>query len=481
MENNTKKNLGLQTVYQILSTALPLITAPYLARVLGATQLGVFSYTSSVVAYFTLLAMLGTVNYGTRSIAVVKDNPTELSKTFWEIYWLQFFVSFVALLLYAVYLLFICKENRIIALIQTTAIVSCFFDINWLFFGIENFKITVTRSIIIRFATVAAILLFVKSKNDLWLYTLLMLGSILASQAILWVYAPKYVHFTRVKLRGIQSHLCPNILLFIPLVAMSVYHTMDKTMLGLLSTYEQTGFYYNADKVINIPLGILTGIGTVMLPKMTALINTGKREAADHLYIISMEGVTAISCAMTFGIAAISKEFVPFFFGEGYDCCILLTIVLSPVIIIKGFSNTARTQYLIPLKMEKVFTQSVFAGAITNLISNAILIPRAGAIGAAIGTLFAECISCLWQFIYMKATINLKRCFLNCLAYLINGIIMFVVVRIVANISIPIVFRLIMEIGVGSIIYIVTCFLFWKFTMNDMYKVIFKGFSSEER
>lgn len=110
---------------------------------------------------------------------------------------------------------------------------------------------------------------------------------------------------------------------------------------------------------------------------------------------------------MTFGIVAIAKEFVPFFFGKGYEACILLTVVLSPVLVIKGLSNTARIQYLIPLKMEKVFTNSVIIGAIVNLICNCILIPKYGAMGAVIGTLLAELVSCAWQFMYIEKTIRM--------------------------------------------------------------------------
>ena len=253
MASSIKKNLGMQTAFQMLNTCLPLITAPYLSRTLGATSLGVYSFTSSIVSYFTLFAMLGTVNYGTRTVAAVKENKEERSKCFWGIFMLQLFVTALCLVAYVIYMIFICKDNYVIAWIQGITIICCCFDINWLFFGVENFKITVTRSMIIKIVTVVLILLMVKTKEDLWVYTLIMAMGTLISQIVLWVYVPRYISYSRISIKDILVHIKPNIILFIPLLAMSVYHIMDKTMLGILSSYEQNGFYYNADKLLTSP------------------------------------------------------------------------------------------------------------------------------------------------------------------------------------------------------------------------------------
>ena len=132
--SNIKKNLGLQTAYQVLSVCMPLITAPYLARKLGASQLGIFSYTSSIVAYFTMFAMLVTINYGTRCIASVKNDRDKRNEVFSSIFVLQIAVTVIVILAYGIYLLFFCKDNELIAVLQGIALISCLADINWLFF-----------------------------------------------------------------------------------------------------------------------------------------------------------------------------------------------------------------------------------------------------------------------------------------------------------------------------------------------------------
>ena len=320
-----KRNLGYQTIYQILNTCLPLITSPYLARVLGAEKQGIFSYTQSIVNYFTLFAMLGVVNYGTRTIAECKKERRSISYSFWNIYLFQALTSAICIVLYSSYLFFLSPENRLIALIQGLYLIGSFLDANWLFFGLEKFKITVTRNMVVRLLSVAAILLLVKSRDDLWVYTLIMAGSPVISNVIIWKFIPNEVdiHFTDyINFDEVKRHIKPNLVLFIPLLGMSVYHVMDKTMLGILSSYEQVGFYYNADKIINIPIGVIGGVGTVMLPRMSALFADNRAEDIKKYFLTSIEGIIISAAAMAFGIAAISKEFTPVFFGEGFEPCV---------------------------------------------------------------------------------------------------------------------------------------------------------------
>ncbi len=471
--SSVKKNLSLQTAYQVFSTCMPLITAPYLARKLGASQLGVFSFTSSIVAYFTLFAMLGTINYGTRSIASVKDDREKRNKIFTGIFLLQIIVTVFASLAYFIYLVFFCTENKTIAYLQGIALISCLLNINWLFFGVEDFQVTVTRSFVIKLVSVALILVLVKKESDLWLYTLIMLGSTFLSNLILFVYLPRYVSFRKVSISELKQHIKPNIVLFIPLLAMTVYHTMDKTMLGALSTYEQSGFYYNSDKIVQIPYMVINGIGTVMLPRMSSLLAEKKQKEADQLFITTLEGVAAVCIAMLCGIAAISKEFIPFFFGEGYDECIMITIVFTPILLIKGFAVIARTQYLIPMRMEKEFTKSVIGGAIVNLVLNIFLIPPYGALGAAVATVIAEFAACLLQFLSLrKNNLQLGKLLLKTLFYSIIGLIMIIMVRLVALINVSVVIKLIIEIVVGICVYGVICILYWYKTNNKFYSII---------
>lgn len=464
-----KKNIILQIAYQVLNTCLPLITAPYLARTLGPEGLGIFSYTMSVVSYFTMLAMMGTINYGTRYIASVKNDTSKVNRIFWEIYCLQVLFSLGAVFLYIIYLFFFCKENQLIAFIQCISIINCFLDISWLFFGLENFKFTVYSGFAIRVFTVICILAFVNTRDDLPIYTFIMLFCTTLTQLILWSHAKNILHVVSIKWTDVKRHIYPNLILFIPLLAMSVYHSMDKTMLGVLSTYLQSGYYYNVDKVVNIPLGIIVGIGTVMLPRMSDLLSSNHFKEAKEEFEFSLEMIVFLSVAMSFGISSIAKEFVPIFFGPGYDDCVLLCIILSPVLIIKGISNTIRVQYLIPMKKEHIFIESVVIGAIVNLILDLALIPTCGALGAIVGTLFAELAACIWQIFLLRTEISIFSLCKNGGAYVLAGMVMYIGVRLFSTSIEMNEWKIIFEVPLGGSIYSIICLLYWQFYRKSLF------------
>ena len=469
--SSIKKNIGLQTLYQIIATCMPLITAPYLARKLGASQLGIFSFTSSIVAYFVLFAMLGTVNYGTRSISSVNDNVENRSKVFIGIFSFQFLTTVVLCIFYFLYISFFCENNKLITLIQGITLLSCVVDVSWLFWGVEDFQITVELSLIIKVVSVVLILLFVKKESDLWIYTLIMTGGPFVTNVVLFSFVRKYVNRVCISIPEIKGHVAPNLILFLPLFAMTVYHTMDKTMLGAISTFEQSGFYYNSDKIVQIPLMIVNGIGTVMLPYTSRLIEEKRQKEADDTFIITLEWVLAISIALAFGIAAISSDFVPLFFGDGFEACIGITIVFTPILPIKGLSTIARTQYLIPMKMEKEITKSVIVGAIVNLFLNILFIPRYGAIGATIATVISELVACIFQFISLREkSLGIRLLLVKSIIYIILGSVMYFVVRLVSLIDLSLILKLLLEIIVGAFIYLSGCLLYWIKAQNKLYR-----------
>lgn len=475
--SDIKKNLGYQTLYQIIITALPIVTAPYLSRVLGANQLGVYSYTLSVANYFVLFSLLGIEKYGTRSIAAVREDPQQRSRVFCSIYAMQLCTTLVCAIAYAAYILFFCRDNRLIALIQAVEILAVFVNVNWLYYGLEQFKATVTKSLAVKLVSTAAILLLVKTPEDLWLYTLITLGSNFLCNAILWSRLRQLVAFTRVSARDILPHIKPNIVLFIPIAAMSIYHIMDKTMLGIISDYENSGYYYNADKIVNIPMGIISGFSTVILPRFSSLIAEKRMAEYKKLFSRSLQATFAFACYISFGIAAIAQEFIPFFFGPGYLPCIALTQVLASVILIKTISFTIRYQYLIPCKKEKQYISSVVIGAAVNLVINLLLIPRLGAMGAALGTLVAELAACLLQVRSAQAEFPIARDLLGCLPYVGIGAVIFAAARGTAWLcaGLPLIAALLAEVGSGVLVGCGLTLLLWKLTGSPLLHELRRG------
>lgn len=223
MNISVKKNFIYSSIYQVLILLIPLITTPYVSRIFGAEKLGIYSYTNTIAQYFVIFAMLGLNNYGNRAVAIARENKDDLNRVFSEIYTMQFFTGIIALAAYSIYVILMASDYKIYLFILVLYVLSAMFDINWLFFGLEKFKLTVTRNSIIKIASVVAILTFVKSKEDLWIYTSIYAVSMLLSTIVLWPYALKEVRYEIPKAKNVWKHLKPNMVMFIPVIAVSIY------------------------------------------------------------------------------------------------------------------------------------------------------------------------------------------------------------------------------------------------------------------
>ena len=426
---NIKKDFVYQSAYQLLLIVLPLITAPYIARVLGSENAGVYTYTYTIANYFVVFAMLGLEQYGNRSIARVRDDINKRNQVFSELLVLHLLMAIVITVIYFVYAVCFSGEYRFMMLLQGIYVLSAVFDVNWFFFGMEQFKITVTRNVIIKLMSVAAIFIFVKSKNDLWIYTIIMSAGTLASQVILWRFLPKYVSFKSISMKACMVHIRPVLTLFIAVIAANIYRMFDKVMLGWFEQMEELGCYDYADKIIRIPLSLITALGTVMLPKMSNLFAHKDTEKAEKMLELSAMFVLFMSFAMAFGIAGIAPEFAVIFLGEGYTESIALIMILAATIPLIGWNNYVRTQLLIPLQKDKIYTIGVCTGAVVNVLLNAVFIQLFNAKGAATATIFSYTAVMFIQTIPLMKCTNISSYF-RCVPFpLFSGVLMFIVVR----------------------------------------------------
>lgn len=452
-KTSIKKNFFYQTIYEVLIIIMPFITSPYVARVIGAKGLGIYSYTSSIAYYFILFGMLGIKNYGNRIIAKNRDNSDRLNTVFSNVFFVHFFISIFCFLIYVIYALNV-KEDRIYALIQITYVFSGVVDISWFYFGIEKFKLTVIRNIFIRLMNVLLIFILVRNSNDLWKYCFIMGGSTLISQMSLWIPIRKYVKIVKPTISEMMIHLKPMFVLFIPAIAVSLYKYMDKIMIGYLATKTELGFYENAEKVINIPITVISAFGTVMLPKMSNIVANNKQKKSMEYIELSMRYIMCLAFGLTFGLASVGGVFAPVFWGSEFIFSGSIIMCLAITIPFISFANVIRTQYLIPYEKDKVYIVSVIAGAILNLLINYLLIPRWGALGATIGTIFAEILVCLIQAFSVKSELPIKKYIHNFISFFEIGFLMFVVVYFMGMKKSPSIKLLIMQVLIGGLIYV---------------------------
>lgn len=454
LRTNFTYNLG----YQLLAIVLPLITAPYVSRVLGSHNVGVYSYTQACANYFFLFAMLGVSNYGNRMVAAVRDDKEKLEKTFWEIYAFQFIVGTLVCIAYLIYCTFIVEQDRLVSYMQFFYVASGWLGINWLMFGLEQFKLTTIRNIVIRVGMAVLTFVLVKERNDLPIYTAIIAGGNLLSVLVIWPFALKHVPFKRPTISGVAKHIKPNLILFWPVIAVSLYNIMDKLMLGVMSTKKEVGFYTYAENITQIPNTLILALDNVMLPRMANLYATGKNKKASNLMDNVMLFAMMAAAAMSFGLAGVGPIFAPWFYGEEFTRCGLFIVLLCPVIIFKGWAGALRTQYIIPNKRDKVYLVSLTSGSIVNLTINFILIPSLQGIGAIIGTIAAEFTVAFIQFFMLRREIPIKRYILNGIGFCGIGFIMYMIIDMLPNIRLFIdlspILIMAVQILCGVIIYL---------------------------
>lgn len=452
IKESIKQNFAYQMIYEMLVLILPIITSPYVARIIGAEGVGTFSFSYSVAYYFVLFSLLGIKNYGNRAIARVRDKKRELDKTFSNICTLHICISIVCCIAYVCYICTL-QDGQIFALIQSLFVLSGLFDISWFYFGIENFKLTVACSVAVRLLNVSCIFIFIKGVDDLWKYCFIMAGGNLISQIVLWFPLHKYVHFIRPSWAEMKLHIKPLLTLFIPSIAVSIYKYMDKIMIGVMNSKTQLGFYENAEKVINIPLNVIASFGTVMLPKMSNLAVSSDQKAARRYMALSVEFVMCLAIALAFGLASVGRVFALIFWGKDFVLSGIIIMGLSITIPFIAFANIIRTQYLIPREKDREYLISVVTGAIMNLLVNMHLIPVFGAIGAIVGTVVAEIIVCLIQCFTIRKELPLGSYVKSFLFFIFSGAIMFMVVNWVGNRIGTTLIALVVQVLVGSVLY----------------------------
>ena len=428
------KNYIYNMIYQILTLILPLITTPYLSRVLGAEGIGIYSYTYSIVTYFILFGSLGITLYGQREIAYAQENVSARKKVFIEIILFRFITIFVSTIFY--YFIFMrVNQYSYYYKILLLELIAAAFDISWFFQGMEEFKRTVTRNVLVRICSVTLVFLLVKKQSDLNKFILIYSLADLIGNLSLWLYLPKYLKGVKIKNVNVFKHFTPIVLLFVPQIANQIYKILDTTMIGkLVLDKSETGYYEQGQKVIRLLLTIVTSLGVVMIPRMASTFASGNKEQINKYMKMSFRFVFFLAFPIMFGIISISKEFVPIFFGNGYEKVAILINIISPILILMGIANVVGTQYLLPTKRQKEYTISVTIGVIINFILNYFLIKSYASIGASIATVLSQLVVDIIQLKFIKDEIDIKELLKISWKYFISAIIMFAVCIGVKNI-----------------------------------------------
>ena len=458
--SSIRKNSVFMLLYELFIYLIPFITAPYIARVLGTTGTGIYSYTNSISSYFVVFIQLGVTLYGRREIASQKDAESR-TRTFRSIF-IVLTVSFAfSSTLYFGYVFFFSGKYYLASLIQFLMLVSAFLDISWFFFGIEKFTIVVIRNILVKIVSLVLIFTLVKSIEDTNLYIAIMAGSTLVSVIVMWFSLRKYMVKVRICKSDVVTHIKPLLLMTLPILSIQLFSLTDKVFLGIMVDIDAVGIYENMYKISKVPNAAITTLGTVLLPRITNMLANGEEEKT-KTYIeksLSLTMIIAVSCC--FGLMAIAPHFVPVYLGNDFASGVLTLQILCIILIPLGWGNVFRTQYILPRKKDNIYIISVIAAAIINIILNLFMIPLWGIVGAAIASLISELSICVYQTIVIRKDFFFIKLFASNLKYIIAGFLMFCLVWVFSQfIGSPTVYSVLLEVIVGIVSFIVLAILF---------------------
>ena len=460
---STRKNAAYNIAYRLFSVLLPLVTAPYLSRTVGTYGVGLYSKAWSISYIFCLVGMLGLNDYGVRTIAQVRDDREDLDRTFSAIWQMQLLVAGVTLVFWLGYVFLVAGEEKILSLHLTMMSVSCLCSFDWCLMGLDTFKPIALRNTFVKTAAAVCVFIFVRKPDDLWIYGFVWsLATLLGNLSCALTLKGK-VHYRPVPMRESMKHMAPCAVLFISVMAVNIYRTMDKVMVSMIAGVDQNGLYENAEKIIYCLSGFILAIGTVMMPKIANLQKKGETAKIARNIDRSMDLVICMVSAMAFGVAAVGDRFAPLFYGEEFRYSGTLMAPLGFTLIMIGFANVIRTQVVLPQKRDSIFVRSVCCGAAVNLAANALLIPSMKSMGAVVGTLMAELTVPVVQYILLRKELPYRTYISYVGIYAVIGGIMLACVRLTG--------RLVpegnwMNLGImtaaGIAVYGVLCLIWWK-------------------
>ncbi len=403
------KNYIFNLFYQIIAIALPLVTTPYLSRVLGADGIGRYSFAQSIVSYFALAAALGSTLYGQRLIARVSADPEARSRCFFEILFFRLLGAILATLVFCICILPTSLDPLLYA-VAAIEILTVAFDITWFYQGMEDFQPIAVCTAVGRLLAMLAIFLFVKTKSDLVAYVACYCVSILVGNLFSWHGVRRYLVKVSPRSFRLRQHFLPSISLFASQFAIQIYTVLDKTMIGLITKSDfENGYYEQSQKLIKVLVALVTSLGAVMASRVAVLWRENKKSDVYRLVEGAFRFIFALGLPMAAGCILILSRFVPVFYGDGFEPVIPIIRVLCIMFPIIGCSNVVGIQLLVPTGREKHLTRSVLVGACVNVVLNAVMIPLWAALGAAIASVIAECAVTATQLFTVRREVDLSK------------------------------------------------------------------------
>lgn len=406
-QKSLKLNVIMNSILTMSSFIFPLITFPYVSRVLSPVGTGKVAFATSFISYFSMIAQLGIPTYGIRVCAQVRDDKIKLSKTVHELLFVNMITTILSYIGLVFALIFIprLQADKPLYIVVSITILLNSIGMEWLYKALEQYTYITIRSVLFKFIGLIAMFILVHEQKDYVFYGFITIFATSASNILNFVNAHKYIERRYIGGYEIRKHLKPIGVFFAMSIAATIYTNIDSVMLGFMTSDADVGYYNAAVRIKTIMVSIVTSLGAVLLPRASYYI---EHDLIDEFYRITSKAlnfVFLLASPMMIYFMIFAKEGIFFLSGDSYAGSIVPMQVIMPTILLIGITNISGIQMLIPLGKEKVVLYSEVAGAVVDVIINALLIPRMASVGAAIGTLIAELVVLIVQFVYLKGKI----------------------------------------------------------------------------
>lgn len=380
-----KKNFVWSSVLTASGYLFPLITFPYVSRVLGVAGIGRYQFACSIISYFNIIAMMGIATIGIREIAKAKGERGQLSQAFSSLITLNLLSTSIA-----VFLLIIClcvvssfHEVKGMLLLGIANIFCNTFVIEWLFKGLEDFRYITIRGLLIRSVYVGCVLIFVRDADDCIIYFLLTTLVVVANSIINIIYSRKYVDFSYKKIH-IKPYIKPFLILGIYQILTAMYLSFNVIFLGSKCGDIEVGYYSTATKLYGLIMSFFTAFAGVMLPRMSSLIEYGEKEEFGRLSSKSIDFLLLFSIPIIVITEVYAPVIINLMAGPGYEGAILPMRIVMPLMLIIGYEQIVVIQMLTPLRKDNAILINSVVGASIALLLNFTIVPKYGCVGSAI-------------------------------------------------------------------------------------------------
>ncbi|WP_418894048.1 flippase [Limibacterium fermenti] len=403
------KNLIYTIILNVVNVLYPILTFPYVSRLLGPSGVGLVQFITTFALYFALVASLGLPIYGIREISKSKNDKRALSKTFSELIILSLISNVVVLCIYLAVIKHSYFEKDYTFYLVSSLIV--FFNgisIEWFYQGIEKFKLIAVRSAVVKLVAIIGLFLFVNSSQDVFNYMLMSILAIIGNSIINLFLVVKYVRFDFRHI-SVQRHLKPIFFVFFYCLATSMYTMLDTIFLGVMTNSAYVGYYSAGVKLTKVFIPFITAIGISLLPQSSKAFHEKDSDSFYSFANYSFNYIISFAVPICFGLLLFSKELLIVFSGEKFYEGVVIMQVLSFLPLVIGLGHLFGVQILISAGKDKEILTCVLLGMIVNILLNVWLIPQLKHVGAAIANISCEIVITILYIYFVKKNFELKK------------------------------------------------------------------------